>query len=174
MAAQLAEGQEAERATRATELAAAAEVAHDQLPTALVGLAALVPPAGGDSGATVPATDVEAWTAALDASADALGGTAEGDEDQTVTRGALLGAVGLLRSAVEGTAGLPAEAGPARQEQLARVARDRDAGVALWQAGATRLDGLVLDAGGEHTHLFLAPDGDPRSVPREFQEPDED
>ncbi|WP_340295059.1 hypothetical protein, partial [Aquipuribacter hungaricus] len=86
----------------------------------------------------------------------------------------LLGAVGLLRSAVEGTAGLPAEAGPARQEQLARVARDRDAGVALWQAGATRLDGLVLDAGGEHTHLFLAPDGDPRSVPREFQEPDED
>ena len=54
------------------------------------------------------------------------------------------------------------------------MSRDRDEAVALWQAGAVRLDGLVLDAGGEHTHLFLAADGDPDSVPLEFREPEQD
>jgi hypothetical protein len=31
---------------------------------------------------------------------------------------------------------------------------------------------VVVEAGREHVHLFLSPDGDPDAVPLEFREPD--
>lgn len=164
VAAELAEGQRQDQAELATGLATAAEQAHDDLGAVLQEMTAAAPLDGG-TGEPVDPEQAAGWSATLEEARTALDATGSGSDDQAVTRAALLGGVELLRVAVERAAdGSPAEV----------VARDRSAAVALWQAGATRLDSLVIATGGEHIHLFLAEDGDPGSVPQEFQELHED
>ena len=139
----------------------------------LAGLATVAPP--GEAGTAAPAdpADVAAWTAALDEAGAALSATGTGSDDHTLTRAGLLASVTLLRSAVDAAsvADPASAAAPAAAEALAR---DRDEAVVLWEAAAARLDTLVLAGGGEHVHLFLAPDGDPDAVPEEFREHPED
>lgn len=94
----------------------------------------------------------------------------EGTSEHTVTRAALLGAVDLLDTALRD---LATASTSAADDPSAPTGR-RDAAVELWLAGAAQLDSLMIGSGGDHVHLFLTPDGDPRSVPREFADhPDE-
>ncbi|MGJ7442442.1 hypothetical protein [Aquipuribacter sp. MA13-6] len=174
IAAELAEGQAAASAELNDELAEVAETAHGSVEGVLAGLAQVAPPEGA-----VPVdADVEADPAALAAEVEQarerLTATGQGADDHGVTRAALIGALDLLAVAVEAASELPPGGTEPDQDVLARVARDRDAAVDLWQAGATRLDTLVVVGGGEHIHLFVAPDGNPESLPQEFQELHED
>lgn len=185
VAAELADGQQQEATALAQELAGAAEIAHGRAGDVLAGLAVLAPTDDGAAAAGDPAdadgeaaadaaggttADAAAWADELEQARSALEATGEGADDHGVTRAALLGSLDLLGNAVETAGTLPAD-GTDRGAAVARVARDRDAAVRLWQAGAARLDTLVVAAGGEHIHLFLAPDGDPDAVPEEFREP---
>lgn len=179
IALELAEGQAQQSTALAGELAAAAEQAHGAAAAVLVGLAAVAPPEGlgaqeadTDAGTADP-EGAAGWSTELDRARATLTSTGQGDDDHGVTRAALVGSLDLLGHAARTAADLPAD-GPAREAALVQVARDRDAAVELWQAGAARLDTLVVTGGGEHVHLFLAPDGDPDSVPQEFQEHTDD
>ncbi|WP_336922019.1 hypothetical protein [Aquipuribacter sp. SD81] len=163
IAAQLAQAQAADAAALAEELAGSAEQAQPHLVDVLAGLDDVVPVDG--SGGDPAAADPASWTASLETAHDELAATGTGADDQGVTRAALLGGVQLLQNAV---AHLEEQDGA---EALEAAARDRDRAVELWQAGALRLDSLVVEAGGEHIHLFLPPDGDPDSVPPEFRDP---
>lgn len=171
IAAELAQGQAEESAALAAELAVAAEQAHATAGSVLRGLAEVAPPDGGAAG-DVPA-DPDAWSADLEQAREALLATGEGSDDHGVTRAALVGSLELLAVAVEDARVLTGP-GTEQEQVLADLDRDREAAVRLWQAGAARLDSLVVAAGGEHVHLFLAPDGDPASVPQEFQQLHED
>ncbi len=170
VAAELAEGQARERAALAQDLTGAARDAHERMGRVLQQLVVAVPLAGAG---TAGRPGAAGWQAELAQASAGLSAVPEGTTEHTVTRGALLGAVELLRSAAAdyaATAQLPAAQ---RAAALTDVAARRAAAVALWQAGAGQLDTLVVAAGEEHVHLFLAPDGDPDSVPAEFSEPAE-
>lgn len=178
IAAELADGQAAESAQLADELAEVAEAAHGSVEGVLAGLAQVAPPEGAPPVDGEVEVDPAALATQVQQARDSLAGTGQGTDDHGVTRAALIGSLDLLAVAVEAAAELPpGEDGPVggpEQDAVARVARDRDAAVDLWQAGATRLDTLVVAAGGEHVHLFVAPDGNPESLPQEFQELHED
>lgn len=178
IAAELAEGQAAESARLTDELAEVAEAAHGSVEGVLAGLAQVAPPEGAVPVDGDVQVDPAVLAAEVQQARDSLGATGQGADDHGVTRAALIGSLDLLAVAVEAAAELPpggdAPAGGTEQDVVARVARERDAAVELWQAGATRLDTLVVAAGGEHVHLFVAPDGNPESLPREFQELHED
>lgn len=164
VAAELAEGQQQDQAALAGELAEAAETVHHDLEEVLQGLAAVAPVNDG-TGEAADAAGAADWAATLEQAHVTLDSTGEGTDDQAVTRAALLGGVELLQVAVERAAD---------GADVAQVSRDRSAAVRLWQAGATRLDSLVIATGGDHIHLFLAEDGDPESVPGEFRDLHED
>ena len=170
VAAELAEGQARDRAALAEDLAEAGREAHQRMSRVLQQLVVAVPLEGRG---TAGRPGADGWETELATASEQVQAVPEGTSEHNVTRGALLGAVELLRGAAAdyaATAQLPAAARPAA---LAAVAERRDAAVAVWQAGAGQLDTLVVEAGEEHVHLFLAPDGDPDSVPLEFQEPEE-
>lgn len=175
IAEELAQGQAAESAELTAELATAADSAHGTVEAVLAGLAQVAPPEDAVPVEGAPDADPAALAAAVEQARASLAGTGQGADDHGVTRAALIGSLDLLAVAVEAAAELPSGgAEPVDQDVLARVARDRDAAVELWQAGATRLDTLVVAGGGEHVHLFVAPDGNPESLPQEFQELHED
>ena len=103
-----------------------------------------------------------------------LPATGTGTDDQTLTRAALVGSVALLRSAVEGVEAAGAGTRRRRGRRSPRAAGTATTPSSCGRPGRARLDSLVLDTGGDHVHLFLAPDGDPDSVPMEFRDhPDE-
>ncbi|TLM83876.1 hypothetical protein FDW83_07765 [Pseudarthrobacter sp. NamE2] len=172
VADKLAEGQARERTAINADLAAAAEEAQEHLAGVLRGLASAVPVDTGKSAQPARSGDVDQWNEGLALAASALEAVPEGTSEQTVTRAAFLGAANLLQSAAASYHHLLDA--PADQHGLltAAVADQREAAVHLWQAGAAQLDTLTVEAGGEHIHVFLAPDGDPAAVPQEFQEPE--
>lgn len=176
IAEQLAADQARDRAVLSIELAEAARTAHDQLGHVLRAMAAAVPFEGAaatDTPAAPAVTSADAATWATDAreAAEALSGVPEGTAEFNVTREALLGAATLMVDTADDLSRALEAAEPA-PEALEQVAAQREASVRLWQAGAAQLDGLVVDAGQPHIHLFLDPSGDPDAVPLEFQEPD--
>ncbi|WP_380164044.1 hypothetical protein [Jannaschia sp. R86511] len=175
IAAELARGQEEESAALAAELVEAAVDAHAAAEDVLAGLATIAPPEDALPADEPVETDPQAMAEQVAQARDLLAATGQGTDDHGVTRAALIGSLDLLGVAVETAAAVPDDADDAAAaEALARVGRDRDAAVELWQAGAARLDTLVVETGGEHVHLFLAPDGNPESVPLEFRELHED
>lgn len=171
VADKLAEGQARERSAINADLAAAAEEAHEHLARVLRGLATVIPVDSGKSAQPAPSGDVDQWNQDLALAASALEAVPEGTSEQTVTRAAFLGAANLLQSAAAGYQHLLDAPEDKRGLLTAAVADQREAAVDLWQAGAAQLDTLTVEAGGEHIHVFLAPDGDPAAVPQEFQEP---
>lgn len=173
VAAELADGQERDAARLGVELAGAAREAHRRLGPVLRSLAADVPVDEPGSGAVAGAVDTAGWAEEVAQASSALEAVPEGTSEQVVTRGALIGAVDLLAAAVTGWQDAATAPADERPGVVAEVAERRDAAVRLWQAGAAQLDVLTVAAQGEHVHLFLAPDGDPDSVPEEFREPDE-
>ncbi len=178
VAEELAAGQAADRAASSAELARAARTAHDQLGQVLRAMAPVVPVEGaatsaGPAGDAAPVTadDAAAWAAQAGAAAQALSAVPEGTAAFDVTRQALLASARMLADTAEELSSALTTPGLAPGE-VEPVAAQRDAAVQLWQAGAEQLDGLVVEAGQEHVHLFLVPSGDPDAVPLEFQEPD--
>lgn len=165
IAQQLAKDQAADRAELAAELSAAGKQAYDRLMPVLAEVSEALPVAGG-TGATADEADVDRWLEEVAAARVALTAVPEGTSEHTVTRAAFLGAVDLLDAALRDltTAGAGAADGPSSP------AGRRDAAVRLWLAGASQLDGLMIGSSGRHVHLFLTPDGDPDSIPREFAE----
>lgn len=179
VAAELAAGQARERAELNANLSAAAEVAHGHLAQVLQDLASAAPvhengspnPAGISDATS--ASDVDGWKRELVLATSALEAVAEGTSEQTVAREAFVGAAQLLQSAADGYEDLLIAPVDERETLAATVAERRDAAVRLWQAGAAQLDTLTVGSGNGHVHLFLAPDGDPDSVPAEFREPED-
>ena len=170
IAKELSEGQALEKAEITKDLGMAAETAHGHMARTLEGLAAAVPVEQADSPPFADTSDVDAWMRDLSAAATAFETVEEGTSDQSVAKGAFVGAAQLLLTAVEDYNRLPSSPAEDRNLLLGSVAERRDAAVRLWQAGAAQLDTLTIDSGGDHMHVFLAPDGDPDAVPMEFHD----
>jgi len=163
IAAELAEGQAADRAELAADLSAAGKEAYDQLMPVLAEVSEALP-VGGDAGPAADQADVDRWVQEIATARATLAAVPEGTSEHTVTRAAFLGAVDLLDAALRDL-GTPSTA---TADRSGAPADRRDAAVELWLAGAAQLDSLMIGSGGGHVHLFLTPDGDPRSVPAEF------
>ncbi|KAE8763244.1 hypothetical protein [Georgenia thermotolerans] len=163
IAAELAADQAAERAELAADLSAAGKEAYDRLMPVLAEVSEVLPVGGGTGHAADPAA-ADRWLQEVGAARATLVAVPEGTSEHTVTRAAFLGAVDLLDAALRDlmTASSATADGPGTP------AGRRDAAVELWLAGAAQLDSLMIGSSGDHVHLFLTPDGDPRSVPREF------
>ncbi|MFC5379802.1 hypothetical protein [Aquipuribacter nitratireducens] len=162
VAAELAEAQREESAVLVADLVDAATIAHGDVEGVLRGLADVAPP-GAATAAAAGSDELAGWRADLGAAREALEATGRGTDDQALTRQAFIGAVELLDDAVTAAGDADGE------DRAATLTAQRTSAVDLWLAAAARLDGLALDAGGEHVHLFLAEDGDRDSVPLEFR-----
>jgi hypothetical protein len=162
IAAELAADQAADRAELTADLSAAGEEAYDRLMPVLAEVSEALPVDGG-AGTAADQPDIDRWIAEVDAARTALTAVPEGTSEHTVTRAAFLGAVDLLDAALRDLAA----GGAWSADDASTTAGRRDAAVELWLAGA-QLDSLMIGNSGHHVHLFLASDGDPASVPREF------
>lgn len=172
VAEKLAAGQATERAELNAHLASAAEVAQGHLVRVLQELALAVPVDPTISSTPASVGDVDKWNRNLASAASALEAVKDGTSEQTVTREALIGAAELLQSAAAGYEQSLTAPADQRDALAVTVAKQREAAVRLWQAGAGQLDTLTVGSGGGHVHLFLALNGDPEAVPEEFQEPE--
>ena len=171
VAEKLATDQARARAELNAHLAGAAEVAHGHLAQVLQELASAVPVQETISSNPATISDVDEWNRELALATSALEAVEEGTSEQTVTRGAFIGAAELLQSAAADYGHLMSVPADQREALAETVAERRDAAVRLWQAGAAQLDTLTVESGEGHVHVFLAPDGDPDAIPEEFQEP---
>lgn len=168
--AMLSEQQREEHAGMTEALAAAAAEAHAGLMPVLAAMAQAMPPEAG--AAVVPASSEEAerWRRVAGQALDGFAGFGTGTTDFNGTLAALRGSV----QQVDGAAALylaalsPSGVAPGMVEL---AATRRNEAVDLWAAGAEMLDGLSVEAGLDHIHLFLPVTGDPDAVPLEFREP---
>lgn len=176
IAEELKEGQERERAALAADLGEAATAAQEDMGAALRGMSEAVPVRDAGAGGPAPtaATPEQAasWAAQAQRAAEVLAAVGEGTSDLTVTREALRGAATMLGDAATDYASALQAAGGDRAAAAEELSVRRDDAVRLWQAGATELDTVVVEAGQDHVHLFLDPSGDPDAVPLEFREPE--
>ena len=169
IAAELAEDQAAERAELAADLSAAGKEAYDRLMPVLAEVSEALPVGGGTGPVADPAA-LDRWLQEVAAARATLTAVPEGTSEHTVTRAAFLGAVDLLDAALRDLATASASTADGPSTPAGR----RDAAVELWLAGAAQLDSLMIGSSGDHVHLFLTPDGDPRSIPREFADHQEE
>ncbi|NEE03495.1 hypothetical protein [Phytoactinopolyspora halotolerans] len=167
--AELEAAEEARHAEQVVELTDLAVAIHGGLMPVLGGLHEYLPVDGPPSQEAPAASELEAWSAAVDDASARLGDPPSASTEINLTRQGISLTLELLDSALRLYAeALEAEGG--QHERLVALASElRADAVASWSPAALQLDQLNIDAGHGHVHLSLPlnPD-DPGAGPHDL------